>query len=1048
MKSQNSSIEARIKAGAKSRGEHLRLILQGKELLSKKDVYISISNTHFDVYQIGSMLSVKAYSWLLLKKCYIKDSTLFLEFDSSKICFSSQEIDKAYSLILDILPRILTNNELLSIGISQNQIKSKPNPNSAILRLKLKLKYSANPQQNYLVKEITDLISYNPYNISLDKLKDFQTTIPLFIDILPLLPDVRSLSFSTSPLMDTYRLALDLSNNSGNLEHLEVKGSSTPTFERFLKNLTINKSTKIRNLTFKEALFNEQELTLLLNFVREKRVTSLSLVNSIQQRAMSYFYFNFLQDASISSLLMLSLDRTPGLNLYALFPAISNITFLSMEDCGLDLSKTLSKFAKMKFNNLTALNLSKNQAKDPLLQGTILPPNLTTLLVDDIDWGENCLTSFFTILKENFKNKDLRLSIKRSTAPRSEWNRLFNVFVSLDLTTLKSLIWNKNPIRESFFDFLKQQKDLEYLSLNQCFSDQETVNLSNFCNFLKHSTLKSLSIEGDEDFYLKKSISSVISALKHREPLDYLNIKNSKSGDDGILEMKKFILSNSSPCVLLMDGAEPERSQAILDFLNTAIDLQNDNSVSFPINDLEYLNKLKRITSEKYEEIKNKYRSNEGNDDSLFNTPFFTFIEEENQKFPIYVTREGLKKEDPNNFHDLVSPIRSQENNEKPAKFLSPNKRLFEMSSASDNPENVFQSMQRNRRRHRKDQRPQTYDPEDRKDVFQSKYKRKQPEPLTIDSDGYIPSKTAGNRTNHKHRKPKEPEVIITNHVQTNYAKDKSKFIKNKEQSSSFKLDDSSENIWRQERSDSNIAAVSSQVAFSIDETTTTSDFTFDTFPSFGGTSKPKKSSATNTKQINNRKNSIEKVPRLTPTDAYAQFFLPKRRLLTDLPNNGLNIDDKTKSSSSDIPMNQKVEDDIPTKITKRHKIPPLQIFDSSPTTTTESSAFNTIDNSLLETLDKIEPKAQEKQKIEEKPQDSKVRRKKRRKHTVVKTTQNQENPKQKEINDAYENLYLNEKWLFPILRVKAPEPWTELQLHFSLDENMRAFAKIPHHKI
>ena len=144
---------------------------------------------------------------------------------------------------------------------------------------------------------------------------------------------------------------------------------------------------------------------------------------------MSYFYFTFLSDYSISNLLQLSLNNTSGLNFYALFPAISKITFLSIENCSLDLNKTLGKLSKMKFDNLTALNLSKNQCKDPLQIEMILPNNLKILVLDSIEWGENCLTSLLKIINDNFHGRGLKLSMANTNTSKSEWMRLFNTLL-------------------------------------------------------------------------------------------------------------------------------------------------------------------------------------------------------------------------------------------------------------------------------------------------------------------------------------------------------------------------------------------------------------------------------------------------------------------------------------------------------------------------------------------------------------------------------------------------------------------------------------------
>ena len=1092
-----NSIESRIANGARSRGETLRLVIDGIDAATKKKIYISISNTHFDVYHVEKILSVKAYSWFILKKCYVKDLTLFLEFDDSKISFSSKDVDKAYFEILDILPRILKRSELFAAGISYSQINSFPTPISAILRLRQRVKYSHDQSQMKCVNCIENAITFSPTEIDLDKLENPLKSIRLFADILPLLQTMKSVVFQTCPAThDGYKEAMDISSDSGELEHIEANGQVTNSFEAFMKNLTMNKYTKVKSLTFNDSKLAEQHMELILNYIKEKQLISLGLNNAIQSKSMTYFFFNFLSDNSIKCLKYLSLNNTPGMNLYALLPEISNITYLSMENCSLDLNKTLGKFSKMKFNNLTGLNLSKNQCKDPLATGLVMPPNLRILSVDNVDWGDGCLISFFNMVEENFKENGLKLSIIHASASRGEWSRVFNLIPTLSFVDFKSLVWDRNPIREVLFEFLLKQKSLDFVSFGECFGEQDTTNINNLCDFIKKARIKSLAVEGGEEVCLKKSISHIIDAILKREPLDFLSIRCSKSSDKGIEEMKQLISSNAAPLVLVMDGAEPERSKSILDFLNKAIDFQSECCVSFPTDDLNYLVKLRRITDAQYNEIKERFKSKEGSGDSQFEGPFSIYVEPKAQHFPKYLPNEMYQKEFPQSPRIPTSPFRSQlspfRQQVSPFRFqmktqpiASPNKAAAKNETPAKNaakeqpkqapkePENekkkrkeekkpdgeehkrLFELYNSPNKRRKPNDHPNTYDPEDAAHPEQLSSKRRKQKPATIDSDEFV-SNEKQKHTRSRRNRTKEPEVIIQKKNETVEL-----------------TDDSSAILWDDECNFSNVAAVSSQAAKSTtDQNKEIGSISGDELDlDFDDKNKGKEQNPKTMIVIKSKKNATEapkgRVARLDPSDSIAQILVTKRN---PLPKVSPKVEEKS-SAGSDIPMKEKVEDVVPVK---QHAVPPINSSNKS----SDFSSDNEIMDAALETIDKSEihppePKVEEekaKEEPEPKPKPEPEPEPEPVKVDVVKSissSSKQENVSEKKSsshrrkssNPESKSSSVKEKkrhrhrskaeefnWRFPLSKIHAPSPFQELQTLFSLERNIEEFSKIPHY--
>ncbi|EAY04603.1 Leucine Rich Repeat family protein [Trichomonas vaginalis G3] len=645
-----NEILPRIQSGARSRGENIRYICQARDLSNQNsiiDVYISISDTHFDIYKETPSFSVNAYSWFSLKRIFFKDDVLNIDFSDAKISLSFDDLEKVYNIVSDILPRILKPSEIQNTGVNLLLQDAKPNPNSALLRLKQKIKYSKNPQNSEPIDIITEYVTFNPHEVELSKLSSKESVIPYFIDIIPLLPCLQSLIISTSFLTSNWKSMSNFVNDTGFVEHIEIVDPINEQVEKFLTNLFSNKHSFINSLSFKKAALSEKNLTKLQSLMKTKQLSSLSIISSLDMKSLPYFHMNFIND--LSSLLYLNLDTTPGLNLFALLPKITNITYLSLSGCELDIGRALTKFTNLNFHNLTGLNLSNNSFEEILPQNYIFPPKLSKIMLDDAKFGDQCFQSLFSAIK-SASDRQFKVSISHYTA-----NKIDEYINTLESTNIQSLVWDKNPITKEFISFLKRNKSIEFLSVSGCFVPNSD-DFKPFCEYLiENSTIKSLVFR--ENQILSTKITDFIDILSKRpESFEFLDISNSKCGDQGINEITKFISTEKAPHVFVIDGAAPNKSTAVLSLLNTALELQNDVCVSYPVDDMNYLTKLKRMTEQQHQEILSKYRSKEGTEDNVFDSPFSVFVEKSSLKFPKFISTIEVHSQHQQNVTAPISP--------------------------------------------------------------------------------------------------------------------------------------------------------------------------------------------------------------------------------------------------------------------------------------------------------------------------------------------------------------------------------------------------------
>lgn len=631
-----SDILPRIQSGAKSRGENIRLITQGRDISnpdSPIDVYISISDTHFDIYKIETTFSVNAYSWFSLKKIFFRESMVNFEFNESKISIEFDDIEKVYEITSDILPRILKLSEMAETGASVLNNLAQPNPNSAILRLKQKIKYSKNPQNTLPIDIITDFITFHPYELDFSKIPNCNAVFSWFIDLIPLLPSLQTFVISSSFLSKNLKLLTNSIIDVGMIEHIEIKESITEQVENFINLFLSDKNSSLSAITYNNTPLTDANLKNLQQILQNKKITSLSLINCMNIKVLSNFHLSFINDPSFSRLTYLNLDSTHGLNLFALLPKITNIAYLSLSDCQLDVGKALIKFSNLNFKNLVAVNLSNNSFEEILPENYEFPQKLTKILIDNLNCGEESLQTLFKRMKEN-REKEFQLSVSNFQAPYPD---VYKFLGSFKLHNLKSLVWDKNSVSQEFRNFVKHNECIEYLSVSGCFHP-ENQDFDPFCMFIAENSSIKYLVFRENDILEKKISDFVNSIIKRQSVLEFLDISDSKCGDEGLKEVKALVISEKAPKVLIADGASPNKSSSVIDYLNSALGVENDICVSYPVKDMEYLTKLKRISDSQLKEILSKYRSKEGPSDSYFDSPFTVYFEDNSERFPRFIS--------------------------------------------------------------------------------------------------------------------------------------------------------------------------------------------------------------------------------------------------------------------------------------------------------------------------------------------------------------------------------------------------------------------------
>lgn len=678
-------MEGRFAYNAKNRGQVIRCIIQAKEVITsyvKKDCLLLVSNTHFEQLLTNQADSIKSFSWFNLTKIRNTGDTLLISFGKMKFNFISSQMNKLYNAISDILPRILLPTELKSAEFYPAKgINVHPTGLSCLIRLQEKSNASPSRLNVSTQSYFKRFLTYQEQICNLSKFPDPTNSIPLILDVLPLCADAKEIIIPSVSRVDSYGKICNFVAEQSNIEHIEVEGSITKNYDRFLHNIEGNKNLNLKGLTFTDSRMTARNLEILSDTIKEKNITCLGLKRAISPETNEFFYHTFLGRNVGQRLNYLNLDKMVKPDVKLILQYCPNLQILSLANCNLDISQVAANLTSKQAAGLRSINLSFNVCKESTARSLRISPTISHVMINSVTWGEKTLPEFIQTLTHSIK-QGLHLSISDADATTDEWIRLFSYFRQTKFTGLHSLVWCSNPIHNRLFDFLAKNKELVHLDISGCFIQQEKESMQSFVNYLnKQSTLRSLILKGNTTSYIGTFMSNILTAVENAKFIKYLDISGNKGGNVAIDAVRTLLNGRSAIESIVFDGCEPESSESIIELLQTCNKTVTSAAVSFPTSDLEILTHRGKISQEAVEKLKNNLMFEAAPTASPFDAPFYIYHDNPTPQFPSYMRQSLLLSTPPQS--EEISEMYTLDNIELEKDIIKPKQKKAKKSSST-----------------------------------------------------------------------------------------------------------------------------------------------------------------------------------------------------------------------------------------------------------------------------------------------------------------------------------------------------------------------------
>ena len=579
------------------------LVKDNSSGLFKSESFCLISQNSIDFYKPKGCQLKSSFQLLQLTSIKLSNDTLSLSFSGKKKfeIESPQTINKIFGSIVHVLQNIMTNEEVMKLGLFQYGIQKKTSfSNGPLIRIKEKCA-DANEMlypENYQLLE--RIIYRKEKEINFISFKNPSTIIPYVLDVLPMCPYVESIKIPLLNFPDIFEFLTTFIPRFIYVKHLEVRGKATSqTFSYFLQELGNFVGLPIQSLSFVDSCFQENDLKSLLSFIEKKRITALGLHNAISQTGMPFFLSqSFFSVAFTQNIALLNMDNTRNIQLLKLAPFLNTITSLSLVNCKLQIADVFAYIQRFKLFNIKELNLSQNVCT-AIPEGIDFPLGCVRFVADDVQWVQSTLAILLYMIFGRTVSQ-ISLSFDRARVSSTEWSNVFKVFWHSKFANTLDFSWNMNPISPMLLGFLARQRILRSLSINGGLSEATPEAFQYFISFCNESTVKSISIRGERTFKIGRMFGSVARGILAAKKLTSLDVSNNKIGDTGLDQISQVLKRSKTLKNIVFDGSFPSSFNSLM----RAVESRNVVNISYPEEDAKYMLSNKFITKEQFESFK------------------------------------------------------------------------------------------------------------------------------------------------------------------------------------------------------------------------------------------------------------------------------------------------------------------------------------------------------------------------------------------------------------------------------------------------------------
>ena len=628
----------------------------------KKQRIVVLTDQKFEIFNKTGESKTHSYHWLELTECDMPDEEhLHLKFKRTNFNFSSPEIKRLVSGVIDTVQRYFTKGELKEMEFGLYFFRSTPTPISAYNRFAYALEQEKIEFEEEEEEENMDYFKYlfnsQKSIVNITDLPEYMDVAKVYIDTLPIMPFVQSVTIpeTIDKKKDPYEFLIPFIKEPSYLRHMTIKGKLSESYVDFMEQLKDNNRSRLNGLTFENSDFTIDQLNLLSTVATTRKFTTLGFRNAISHSARIYFCSTFFAGNVSKTLKMLDLSGTKALDFRVLFQKIRSVVVLSIENCDTEIAEIVTALSMTSLPQLMVLNISGNPYNVPLPSSPNLPHNIRSLVANGITFPDNHLVTFITFLFSKYP-KGIKLSLSNALASTDEWFRVFNFLANSNYNQLTALTWDSNPTYPSLFEFLARNQRLEYLSLCGCFFESNQAPISSLADFLETSrTLKYLILRGNKTSFLGKYTVAILTVIRNLSTLERFDISFNNGGDECFLALKILAQELEGLKLLSFDGNKPATKQPFLDLLDICKKKVTPIEVTFPENDIQFMQKRLILTDEEAQEQRNaaltkpkpcniqKNKDYQRPTNSPLDDPCCLFVDYYTQEFPTFLTSEEIR---------------------------------------------------------------------------------------------------------------------------------------------------------------------------------------------------------------------------------------------------------------------------------------------------------------------------------------------------------------------------------------------------------------------
>ncbi|EAY12732.1 hypothetical protein TVAG_117540 [Trichomonas vaginalis G3] len=619
----------------------------------KKLRVVAITEYGYEVYSKTNGELKKIFTWSSLNSIAFQGNIARFVFDKKKITSELPDGRLINGIIGHIFRQTIPSIRYKQFGLDTYGFhKIKGSNYGAFVRMKQLLIDKSITVTPHVTKAFEFFLRFSPLKFNYSELPEYRRLSEVFFGILPL---IQSLQHLTIPVLETCEELANNPSSISKLRSLEFFGRKEPRLMEFLQNYKPPEKSNLCAIIFSHSEFDPEDIDKIQKFIDVNEVISLNIHNALDYSAEQMLYSHILTPKICNRLEILNLDKTRNVDLQKVIDLASNVTLLSLAGCNLQIADALARISKSRFPKLRFLNLSENSASFSPDPNTIIIPQLYSLMLNDIEWMGTSLPDTLNVI---FKRglEPFKLSIARAKASGESWQTVFRIFATTNYRSLTAFTWDGNPIHKAIFSFLHGNSFLDYLSLSDCFHHEIKDSVNDLCNFIDSTiSLKFLTIRGTDRHHLGALAGHLLRCISRSPSILHLDISNNQIGDTGISALRTLLNTNRTIKVLVIDGSNPDNGQQFIETLNFASLQFPRLSLSYPINDVNYLLENSRISEEQYNNLLNNFKRKptlkqskrgclfETPEKSPFMEPFYVFRHVPQDPFPIVLSEEQLK---------------------------------------------------------------------------------------------------------------------------------------------------------------------------------------------------------------------------------------------------------------------------------------------------------------------------------------------------------------------------------------------------------------------